>query len=135
VSAHDASSDTPHTPHVQDDGSPVSPLYPQKNGGEFSRQILIEKITPNDVWNQPSVFTQATSARRTLTNVMTFRRQRFLGRQTTRTHPSLICFGILQLIALANMRGLRVWETHNLDGFRHGARQSQLLPMKALDNL
>jgi hypothetical protein len=88
MSAHDASSDTPPIPHVRDDGSPVSPLYPQKDGGEFSRQILTGKITRNDVWNQPSVFTQATSARRTLSNVMTFRRRRFLGRQTTRTYRS-----------------------------------------------
>jgi hypothetical protein len=42
---------------MRDDGSPVSPLYSQKDGGEFSRQILAGKITPNDVWNQPSALT------------------------------------------------------------------------------
>jgi hypothetical protein len=43
--------------------------------------------------------------------------------------------GILHLIALADLRGLRVREPHNLDGFRHGSRQSQILPIKALEAL
>jgi len=42
---------------MRDDGSPVSPHYSQKDSGEFSRQILARKITPNDVWNQPSALT------------------------------------------------------------------------------
>jgi len=42
---------------MRDDGSPVSPPYSQKDSGEFSRQILTGKITPNDVWNQPSALT------------------------------------------------------------------------------
>jgi hypothetical protein len=39
---------------MRDNGSPVSPLYSQKESSEFSRQILEREITPNDLWNQPS---------------------------------------------------------------------------------
>jgi len=38
-------------------------------------------------------------------------------------------------MAMANLRSLYVQEPHNLDSFRYGTRQSQLLPMKALDTL
>jgi len=60
VKVQDASRNAPRVPHRRDDGSPVSPLYSEKDGGEFSRQILTRKITPNDVLNQPYGFTQAT---------------------------------------------------------------------------
>jgi hypothetical protein len=54
VKVQDAPRNAPRVPHGRDDGSPVSPLYSQKDSGEFSRQILARKITPNYVWNQPS---------------------------------------------------------------------------------
>jgi len=38
-------------------------------------------------------------------------------------------------MAMANLRSLYVREPHNLDSFRYGTSQSQLLPMKALDAL
>jgi hypothetical protein len=41
----------------------------------------------------------------------------------------------LYLIALADLRGLRVREPHNLDSFRPASRQSQILSIKALDAL
>jgi len=38
-------------------------------------------------------------------------------------------------MAMAYLRGVHVQEPHNLDNFRYGSRQSQLLAMKAFDAL
>jgi hypothetical protein len=51
---------------------------------------------------------------------------------------NLTCSGSIwgfYISALGDLSGMRVLEPHNLDSFRHWARQSQLLPIKALDPL